>query len=300
MQHVTYFPAEKVDGLFHAERHETVEPLHARCPLSGIGLSLTHSHFTGAFTLEIEAASVSPEFLYFDFPDRKGDAATFADMVNGKVNMIVAGLMVQHPKLDAKAAAWAAEADDRDLSFASDLERFERFFLFEGFDRDKARAFALTAADEKWDVSNKAPRQAFGFAAKPNDSGPVVFSSDQERDQFMANLYDFYIDQGYNLSTARALTIANLQNNDAEFDRIKLENPLPDHNDATHTYDGGEETAHASDFMRLQEYYYEAGYKSDVASALAAAEIDGDNEALERIKRENPLPDLNAPFQREP
>lgn len=94
---------------------------------------------------------------YLQFPSTS-EEPMLAEHVNRHVNMIMAGYMAQNPKLDAKTAAWAAHDDQREAGFTADYERFERFLIYEGFDRDVARNTAFQLANTKWQMFDQAAR----------------------------------------------------------------------------------------------------------------------------------------------
>ncbi|MEO1610196.1 MAG: hypothetical protein AAFR90_12870, partial [Pseudomonadota bacterium] len=51
-----------------------------------------------------------------------------------------------------------AHDDQREAGFSDDYERFERFFIYEGFDRDVARNIAFQLANTKWQMFDQAAR----------------------------------------------------------------------------------------------------------------------------------------------
>jgi len=387
MQSVTYFPEDDIHALFTADRGEEPKSLDAECPITGAKLHLTHSHFMSHFRVRIETPGV--EALQFDVPNfETSPASEQAQRLNGYVNTIMAGFSVQHPKLDAKTAAWAAKDETWRVEARNDCARYEGYLRYEGFDADVARRIALHITTEKWkpQLQREADRhqhllcEVFNLTgddrpAPDTNDKPSLSEQDQvfydaiferlteagyskdvaekqaqaalagDRDLYSTNLEgsrfsdegkiniahllnglsqcthalldgtwrieslarddielgadDFSVEMVVNLIAEAETSMATFP---GELAKVKaaIKADLQASRDATHTYDGAEEAAYAAELSRLQEGYYEAGYSSDIASILASAEIDGDEERVERIKRENPLPDLDTPFQREP
>ncbi|MEO0811078.1 MAG: hypothetical protein AAFW82_10690, partial [Pseudomonadota bacterium] len=145
-QSVSYFSQDDLEALYTVERVEELGKLSSECPISGATVELSHSHYMDQFTVSITPPGDGSDTSYLQFPSTS-EEPMLAEHVNRHVNMIMAGYMAQNPKLDAKTAAWAAHDDQREAGFSDDYERFERFFIYEGFDRDVARNIAFQLAN---------------------------------------------------------------------------------------------------------------------------------------------------------